>query len=301
MNDNFNNQTVLNSPNQSEQSSSKDIHQQYKDYSGVDTESFIIETLRENPKDRGLLLSLEKFFREFIEDGQQMTYQFQAMNSYERMIVHRVAAFFGLHHHTDKNGQCVVISKTSNMRIPDLSFRTIIENQSIETKSSNEQRKIPTRPSNQKKFLSSSSQLNQPIVPINPIAMPNYLPMIPTNGSAYYGAHGIPLTPIFFHPTANGPIQYLYPTVVSQPIDRSLTPIYRSDLLPPRHFVPFQYPTNQFAALTLQSPIRSMSTMAHPPPPLPARNYLGRPFVQYSTITKKSSRPTTSSDKSKSD
>jgi len=33
------------------------------------------------------------------------------------MIVHRVAAFFGLDHNVDKNGQAVVITKTANTRM----------------------------------------------------------------------------------------------------------------------------------------------------------------------------------------
>jgi hypothetical protein len=33
------------------------------------------------------------------------------------MIVHRVAAFFGLDHNVDKNGQAVVITKTTNTRM----------------------------------------------------------------------------------------------------------------------------------------------------------------------------------------
>jgi len=324
MNGALNDETAISpsQPSESEQSEttvesnhenlSKETTKQYKDYSGVDTESFIIETLRDHPKDRGLLLSLEKFFQDFIQDDQQMNYQFQAMNSYERMIVHRVAAYFGLHHNTDKNAQCVVISKTPNMRIPELSFRTVIENQSTDFKSTEttnrgfRENKKPIR-MNPTKPLPTSSQLNSSIVPMNSMTMPNYVPLIHTNGSAYYGAHGIPFTPILIHSTPNGPIQYLYPAAPQPaffPSDRLYTSIYRSDLLPPTPFVPLQYPTNQFAALTLQSPIRSMTTTNPPvaafPPPPPPRNYLGRPFVQASTITKKS-RPTKSSDKSKSD
>jgi hypothetical protein len=53
----------------------------YKDFAGIDTESFITTTLRDQPKDRALLLSLETFFQEFINDEQQTAHQFQAMNS----------------------------------------------------------------------------------------------------------------------------------------------------------------------------------------------------------------------------
>jgi hypothetical protein len=98
----------------------------YKDFSGVDTESFITTTLRNNPKDRTLLLTLEAHFQQFIQDDEQKSHQFQAMNSYERMIVHRVAAFFGLDHNVDKNGQAVVVTKTPNTRIPNFSFQKCI-------------------------------------------------------------------------------------------------------------------------------------------------------------------------------
>ena len=53
----------------------------YKDFSGVDTESFIMTTLRNNPKDRALLLRLELLFQQFIKNEEQTSYQFQAMNS----------------------------------------------------------------------------------------------------------------------------------------------------------------------------------------------------------------------------
>jgi len=98
----------------------------YKDFSGVDTESFISTTLRNNPKDRFLLLRLETVLQEFIQNDEKTSHQFQAMNSYERMLVHRVAAFFGLDHNVDKNGQAVVVTKTANTRIPDFSFQKCI-------------------------------------------------------------------------------------------------------------------------------------------------------------------------------
>ena len=53
----------------------------YKDFSGIDTESFITTTLRNNPKDRTLLLTLEKVFQDFIQNQDQTSHQFQAMNS----------------------------------------------------------------------------------------------------------------------------------------------------------------------------------------------------------------------------
>ncbi|XP_016403347.1 R3H domain-containing protein 1-like [Sinocyclocheilus rhinocerous] len=44
------------------------------------------------------------------------------MTSYHRMLLHRVAAYFGLDHNVDQTGKCVIINKTSNTRIPDQKF-----------------------------------------------------------------------------------------------------------------------------------------------------------------------------------
>ncbi|CAF0769831.1 unnamed protein product [Adineta steineri] len=105
---------------------SSNVTNSYKDFSGIDTKSFITTTLRNNRKDRTLLLTLEKVFQDFIQNEEQTSYQFQAMNSYERMIVHRVAAFFGLDHNVDKNGQSIIVTKTANTRVPNFSFQSFI-------------------------------------------------------------------------------------------------------------------------------------------------------------------------------
>ena len=36
---------------------------------------------------------------------------------------YRVAAFFGLDHNVDQSGNCVIVNKTKNTRLPDLKFR----------------------------------------------------------------------------------------------------------------------------------------------------------------------------------
>jgi hypothetical protein len=38
------------------------------------------------------------------------------------MIVHRVAAFFGLDHNVDKNGQSIIVTKTPNTRMYEKQF-----------------------------------------------------------------------------------------------------------------------------------------------------------------------------------
>uniref|UniRef100_A0A0M3JDV3 Protein encore (inferred by orthology to a D. melanogaster protein) n=1 Tax=Anisakis simplex TaxID=6269 RepID=A0A0M3JDV3_ANISI len=43
--------------------------------------------------------------------------KFPMMSSYNRMLVHRVAAFFGLDHNVDQNGTAVVVNKTKQTRV----------------------------------------------------------------------------------------------------------------------------------------------------------------------------------------
>ena len=39
------------------------------------------------------------------------------MTSYHRMLLHRVAAYFGMDHNVDQTGKAVIINKTGNTRM----------------------------------------------------------------------------------------------------------------------------------------------------------------------------------------
>ena len=73
--------TESNAPNSNTSTTNVSATDPYKDFSGVDTESFITTTLRNNPKDRTLLLTLETLLHQFIQNDEQTSHQFQAMNS----------------------------------------------------------------------------------------------------------------------------------------------------------------------------------------------------------------------------
>ncbi|CAO2644107.1 R3H domain-containing protein 1 [Lemmus lemmus] len=49
------------------------------------------------------------------------------MTSYHRMLLHRVAAYFGLDHNVDQSGKSAIVNKTSNTRIPDQKFNEHIK------------------------------------------------------------------------------------------------------------------------------------------------------------------------------
>ncbi|VDO24818.1 unnamed protein product, partial [Onchocerca flexuosa] len=89
----------------------------YTDSTGINLLSFITCTLHKNSKDRHMLLQLEQHMTKLIKDPTRNSQKFPAMSSYNRMLVHRVAAFFGLDHNVDQNGTAVVVNKTSHTRL----------------------------------------------------------------------------------------------------------------------------------------------------------------------------------------
>lgn len=57
------------------------------------------------------------FFFFFLHCSRSQRRKFPPMTSYHRMLLHRVAAYFGLDHNVDQTGKCVIINKTSNTRM----------------------------------------------------------------------------------------------------------------------------------------------------------------------------------------
>uniref|UniRef100_A0A8C3LU58 SUZ domain-containing protein n=1 Tax=Chrysolophus pictus TaxID=9089 RepID=A0A8C3LU58_CHRPC len=55
--------------------------------------------------------------------------KFPQMTSYHRMLLHRVAAYFGMDHNVDQTGKAVIINKTSNTRIPEQRFSEHIKDE----------------------------------------------------------------------------------------------------------------------------------------------------------------------------
>ncbi|KAM4608547.1 R3H domain-containing protein 1-like isoform 2-T2 [Polymixia lowei] len=100
---------------------SRDSSQEYTDSTGIDLHEFLVNTLKNNPRDRMMLLKLEQDILDFISNNDQKR-KFPPMTSYHRMLLHRVAAYFGLDHNVDQTGKSVIINKTSNTRIPDQKF-----------------------------------------------------------------------------------------------------------------------------------------------------------------------------------
>jgi len=120
--------------------------EQFVDQNGIDLVQFFKETLNKNAKDRNMLMKIErdlsqlavdqtyvtvrliskffdnKFFLFFCHHNRGRTFiKFPPMSSYNRMLVHRTAAYFGMDHNVDSTQQCVIASTTKDTRIPDVS------------------------------------------------------------------------------------------------------------------------------------------------------------------------------------
>ncbi|XP_062922419.1 cAMP-regulated phosphoprotein 21 isoform X2 [Mobula hypostoma] len=108
---------------------SKDCSQEYTDSTGIDLHEFLINTLKNNPRDRVMLLKMEQELIDFISDNNNHYQKFPPMSSYHRMLVHRVSAYFGMDHNVDQTGKCVIINKTSNTRIPEQRFSEHIKDE----------------------------------------------------------------------------------------------------------------------------------------------------------------------------
>ncbi|XP_056659999.1 cAMP-regulated phosphoprotein 21 isoform X14 [Monodelphis domestica] len=101
---------------------SKDCSQEYTDSTGIDLHEFLVTTLKNNPRDRMILLKMEQEIMDFISDDKNHYKKFPQMSSYQRMLVHRVAAYFGMDHNVDQTGKSVIINKTGSTRIPEQRF-----------------------------------------------------------------------------------------------------------------------------------------------------------------------------------
>ncbi|CAB1314522.1 unnamed protein product [Coregonus sp. 'balchen'] len=88
---------------------SRDSSQEYTDSTGIDVHEFLVNTLKNNPSNQ---------YKKFPQ-----------MTSYHRMLLHRVAAYFGMDHNVDQTGKAVIINKTGNTRIPDQRFSEHIKDE----------------------------------------------------------------------------------------------------------------------------------------------------------------------------
>lgn len=105
---------------------------EYTDSTGIDLHQFLVDTLNSNPRDRMMLLKLEQEMIDYITSNSAFK-KFPHMSSYHRMLVHRVAAYFGMEHNVDQTGKAVIVNRTSSTRIPEQRFLDEVQDKGEET------------------------------------------------------------------------------------------------------------------------------------------------------------------------
>ncbi|KAK9745114.1 SUZ domain [Popillia japonica] len=128
--------SLCNSPCLSRDNSSE---QYFTDTTGVDLERFIPETLNKNAKDRALMLRIEQELVSLAKDDSKTHYKFPPMSSYQRMLVHRCAAYFGMDHNIEPAGneepRRSILKRDSNS-MEDYSFKSPNRQSSLENRRS---------------------------------------------------------------------------------------------------------------------------------------------------------------------
>ncbi|CAO0803086.1 unnamed protein product [Mucor circinelloides] len=77
----------------------------------TEPDEFIVDLLRK-PQERLFLLKLELELEAFIKDEQKLRLDLPGMNSYQRLMVHRLAPYYKLNHYHDAMRKAVYVCKT---------------------------------------------------------------------------------------------------------------------------------------------------------------------------------------------
>lgn len=82
------------------------------------TPNFIYTVANNNKRDQ-CTVEITDFSSSFVFCGtcSNQYKKFPQMTSYHRMLLHRVAAYFGMDHNVDQTGKAVIINKTGNTRM----------------------------------------------------------------------------------------------------------------------------------------------------------------------------------------
>lgn len=110
---------------------------------------FIVDVLKKQ-QERIFLLKLEKELEAFISNPQLYRLDLPQMNSYQRLLVHKVAPYFKLSHFYEPMRKSVTLCKNPKTAIPETSFAQLVEPETKEQPDSAPKFKIMRRRSQDK-------------------------------------------------------------------------------------------------------------------------------------------------------
>ncbi|KAJ3226675.1 R3H domain-containing protein 2 [Clydaea vesicula] len=100
---------------------------------GIDT--FLVSTVK-NQKDRLFVLKIDVDLEAYALDSHRTKMEFPGMNSYQRLIIHRIAHQYGMAHVVDASRRAVIIYKTNATSVPPLLLRNIPLSEDTKTEKS---------------------------------------------------------------------------------------------------------------------------------------------------------------------
>eukprot|EP01137_Pigoraptor_chileana_P005899 Opistho-2@49597 len=80
----------------------------------------VLERLSAGSRDRLLVLRVDRDMEAFVRDAPAPAYEFPPMPAFERMLVHKIAAYYGLGHQANATRTAVVVTRLPSARIPAL-------------------------------------------------------------------------------------------------------------------------------------------------------------------------------------
>lgn len=83
--------------------------------------------MKKSPKDRIFLLRVEQELINFMKDANREESRLSAPSSYNRMLVHRMATYFGLEHNVDASHSSVIITKKDKSKMPETRLKECIK------------------------------------------------------------------------------------------------------------------------------------------------------------------------------
>ncbi|KAI7898599.1 single-stranded nucleic acid binding R3H [Cokeromyces recurvatus] len=103
----------------------------------TEPDEFIIDLLKK-PQERLFLLKLELELEAFIKDEKRFRLDLPNMNSYQRLMVHRLAPYYKLNHYHNPMLKGVYVCKTyqtelPSIRLPDIQLENYNKNENIES------------------------------------------------------------------------------------------------------------------------------------------------------------------------
>ncbi|KAF9114460.1 R3H domain-containing protein 1 [Mortierella sp. AM989] len=142
------------------------VEDEVTDMEDTGLDEFLVNALK-NRQDRIFLLKLDREFCSFLNNPSKEQLEFPSLNSYYRMVVHRVANYFKITRVVDPQQKRIVLFKTEKSAIPALRFSHLVEEEEEQpVKPMKLLKRNPNRPANDSSAPDGSSEPDRKTISI---------------------------------------------------------------------------------------------------------------------------------------